>query len=961
MRGAVSKSLVDLFGERPRRHIQNRRQPRNAARQRRLSFEPLENRRLLAVLTVNSLLDNTTVGDGQVTLREAITAANTDSTTDLGATGDGPDTIRFAESLFDGMSRTILLSLGELTITDSLAITGPSQTLLTIDANDLTPDQHNGDGSRIFNVDDGNAAGPIVVSIAGLTMTGGDCPDQGGAIRSAETLELTNVAITNNASSASGGGIMSVGGALVLSNCTISGNTSGGSGGGIRVDNAQLTVSDSTISDNQAIANDNRFGGGIAVFSGQATITRSSVTANVGSVGGGIQNSGTLTIIDSAIFGNRSNSSGGAIYNNGPLTLVNTTVSGNIARTAGGISHNAGTLASFNTTIASNIATEYSASASGISASSRVELTNTLVANNVVRLGTYQEFIIIPSDVTGTAFARNTLIGVNTGAAFTDLGGNIIGTSEDPVDPLLGPLVNNGGATPTHALLPGSPAIDAGDLDGLAGVGAYDQRGVPFRRIFSSGPDIGAFELARPTVTAPDLPYTTIEETPVVLEGISIVGLQDTGLEATLNVMHGRVTLGNASSVTIVQGDDNSPAMTIRGTLVDINAAIAHLTYAPDVDFDTTDTLTIDLRHLANPNETPTTTPIAIAVDGVNDPPVISFQGIPSALFTEDDGPVDVVGDALSLHDPDSPVLSSATISLVNHPDGDLESLSVSTAGTYITAASYDSSTGILLLSGVDTLANYQRVLRTLRYYNTSQAPETAAREISIFASDGIATSQPLVAQVTVHAVNDSPTLTLPPPYSGFQHVQVRVNDALTFAAVADDPDNNLSEITFALDLNDSGLPAGVALPTISSTGVFAWTPTQTGSFTITVLAMDPEGAVDSKTFTLDVVSADSSLFGPLEDMTVPHAPTQSLSVRLSPDGVEVGSISYGAEIDGPQGAALPVELSITNDRLIISRLDAFLGTFGVKVTATRHAVTETRTFLVTTTFADPFVQNGVL
>ncbi|MEX0613529.1 MAG: hypothetical protein WD229_15535, partial [Pirellulales bacterium] len=67
--------------------------------QRRLRFEPLEDRRLLAVLTVNSSLDNLSGGDGVVTLREAIIAANTDATTDLGHTGSGADTITFDAAL----------------------------------------------------------------------------------------------------------------------------------------------------------------------------------------------------------------------------------------------------------------------------------------------------------------------------------------------------------------------------------------------------------------------------------------------------------------------------------------------------------------------------------------------------------------------------------------------------------------------------------------------------------------------------------------------------------------------------------------------------------------------------------------------------------------------------------------------------------------------------------------------
>ena len=100
---------------------------------RRLRFEPLEVRRLLALVTVNTLSDTVDINDGVTSLREAIFATNL-----VG----GADTIEFAPSLTAGGPATILLTQGELKITDSLTINGPGANLLTIDAsgNDPTPD-----------------------------------------------------------------------------------------------------------------------------------------------------------------------------------------------------------------------------------------------------------------------------------------------------------------------------------------------------------------------------------------------------------------------------------------------------------------------------------------------------------------------------------------------------------------------------------------------------------------------------------------------------------------------------------------------------------------------------------------------------------------------------------------------------------------------------------------------------
>ncbi len=133
------------------------------AHERRLRIEPLEERRLLAVLTVNSPLDDVVAGDGLVTLREAIVAANTDGVTDLGQLANGADTIEFDAATF-GSPQTITLALGQLSITSSLAIHGTGATKLTIDGNQA---------SRIFNIDDGSSSTHQAVEIAGMTMTGG--------------------------------------------------------------------------------------------------------------------------------------------------------------------------------------------------------------------------------------------------------------------------------------------------------------------------------------------------------------------------------------------------------------------------------------------------------------------------------------------------------------------------------------------------------------------------------------------------------------------------------------------------------------------------------------------------------------------------------------------------------------------------------------------------------------------
>jgi hypothetical protein len=106
----------------------------------------------------------------------------------------------------------------------------------------------------------------------------------------------------------------------------------------------------------------------------------------------------------------------------------------------------------------------------------------------------------VGTDVQGTFFSEgHNLIGIGVGDGSSGFGaaGDQLGTLISPLDPMLGVLKNNGGPTKTHALLAGSPAIDAGDN---AGVPATDQRGSGFpRKKDGNGDglivvDIGAFE-----------------------------------------------------------------------------------------------------------------------------------------------------------------------------------------------------------------------------------------------------------------------------------------------------------------------------------------------------------------------------------------------------------------------------------------------------------------------------------
>jgi predicted outer membrane repeat protein len=381
----------------------------------------------------------------------------------------GVDTITFR------VSGTILLATSLPTITDTagLVINGPGRKNLIVNG-------INAGGVMVVN-------GGAALALHNLTVANSGCFCDGGAIYNSGSLEVTHSSFSGNSaefggaiynvgrltvtdSSFSGNGVADgAGGAIVntgtleVTHSTISGNRSffgSVDGGGIyNGSSGRLTVTDSSFSGNNVSGD----GGGI-VNDGTATVTKSIFSSNRSRGGGGIANWGTLAVTDST-FSLNTAPQGGGIYNtpSGTMTVTNTTFSGNKLDNSGGI-YNEGTLAVTNSTFSRN-----SSPSGGIYNSGTLNLQNTIVANSTFQNCTNNGTLI---DGGGNlSWPDNTCPGLNA-------------------DPLLGPLQNNGGPTQTHALLAGSPAIDAALL---ANCPAADQRGVS--RPQRAGCDIGAFEL----------------------------------------------------------------------------------------------------------------------------------------------------------------------------------------------------------------------------------------------------------------------------------------------------------------------------------------------------------------------------------------------------------------------------------------------------------------------------------
>jgi hypothetical protein len=160
---------------------------------------------------------------------------------------------------------------------------------------------------------------------------------------------------------------------------------------------------------------------------------------------------------------------------------------------------------------------------------------------------------------------------------------------------------------------------------------------------------------------------------------------------------------------------------------------------------------------MANSNQAIAT----VTVIPVNDAPVIDLNGNDagnsfSTSFTEDGGAVAIASPNLSLTDVDSTQVNTAIVRITNPFDGVAEVLAANTAGTNITAT-YAAGFGILELRGWDSLANYQQVLRSVTYNNTSQNPTAGDRAISFAVNDSMANSNSAVATVSIIPRNRCP------------------------------------------------------------------------------------------------------------------------------------------------------------------------------------------------------------
>jgi hypothetical protein len=365
----------------------------------------------------------------------------------LADVNDG-DTINFA------VTGTIGLTSGELLVDKAITISGPGAENLAVNGNAK---------SAVFHVTGAN------VTISGLTITNG--------IASGNAL---------------GGGIYNDHSTLTVNNSTISGNQGGGIGNdGQRNGVATLQINNSTISGNSGGAISN-----YAAYVGYASvqINSSSMTGNAGygifSVGC-LESHGcgqAIVQVDSCTL----SANNGGIFADvfSQLLVANSTLSGN---DVGVDNYNNVSTTSISSCTFNEASADIDNYAGGF-------LT---IGNTVLKVG--------PSGHSIFNIGGGNVGSLGYNLSSDDGGGYLIGPGDQiNTDPMLGPLQDNGGPTFTHALLPGSPAINAGDPN-FTPPPLYDQRGPGFDRVRSGRLDVGSFEVQNPP---PPSPTPTATPTP---------------------------------------------------------------------------------------------------------------------------------------------------------------------------------------------------------------------------------------------------------------------------------------------------------------------------------------------------------------------------------------------------------------------------------------------------------------
>ena len=487
------------------------------------------------------------------------------------------------------------------------------------------------------------------VTITGSNIRNNNAATDGGGIDSGGTLFLRESTVSGNSAEGDGGGVSSSLSTAVISDSVIDNNSAGDTGGGLR---DVESIRNTTVSNNKSVGS----GGGMFTLAPGIIINSTFSNNESESFGGGLSVLGNPTgsavaIANSTISGNKAQDSGGGISIGGSLIVdtpenygvdytseviniagdvfaTNVTITGNVADSdndgtgdGGGI-QNAPTFITGNEDPTQGVRNRFG--------SGKIILANSILASNFDNPDNNGEGTI-NRNISGAAGGNaNNLVGNLTGLTIESV---LVAPEEESlgqgsdltgIDPQIGQLQDNGGVTPTHALLAGSPAINAGNNESILqetfidinnddepttidfnndgdfnDAIPFDQRGGDFNRIFGETVDIGAFEVQEELPLPEDNP-------PTVVTPIEDISFTETGEDRTIDL-----------SNVFNDADDDEIAIAVASNSNNelVTASIEENNLVLDFAEDTNGTADITLRATANGQTVDDTFTVTVEAD----------------------------------------------------------------------------------------------------------------------------------------------------------------------------------------------------------------------------------------------------------------------------------------------------------------------------------------------------------
>ena len=386
----------------------------------------------------------------------------------------------------------------------------------------------------------------------------------------------------------------------------------------------------------------------------------------------------------------------------------------------------------------------------------------------------------------------------------------------------------------------------------------------------------------------------------------------------TLAVTEGTLTVTAGTSGAVVSGS-GSNSVTVTGTLAQINALLNTDGTSTVSYIDATDTpsasatLTLSINDNGNSGGAALSgsDTAIINIGSVNDAPVLDAHS-GSLSYTENQAAT-AIDTAITVSDVDSANLTGATVQITGNFVSGQDVLGFTNQNGI--AGSYNAATGVLMLTGQASLAQYQAALESVTYFNSSDDPSGQTRTISYQVNDGSAQnnlSHVVTATVAVAPVNDAPVIT-----SGAAAARVSeeglpngVPDTLPAGLDTTNSTSASGTIT-ATDVDGDALTMSLGTPSASLTSggvAIAWTLQDAGH---TLIGKAGTATIITATIT-DAGTYNVALSGPIDHPTANQEDNTTFAVPvIVSDGHTTTPTTLSVTIEDDSPKAVPVEVSI--------------------------------------------------